>query len=132
MNPLLRNVLIVVIVIIILFFGYRQFFLSEPLAPFSVEGGAQGVGGGGKEGGDFLAALINLNKIKLEISSSVLNDPALAKLKDKSVSLPDESSGRPNPFNPIGADSVSPETSVSSKSADSAGATKSVKPAGTN
>ncbi len=52
-------------------------------------------------GGDILAILNDLNKIKLD--DSIFSDPVFVSLKDYSVTIPKELKGRQNPFLPIGS-----------------------------
>lgn len=54
---------------------------------------------------DFLTLLLNVKGITL--NDSIFSDDAFKSLKDSSIELtPDGTEGRPNPFAPIGADTV--------------------------
>lgn len=96
----IKNIILFVVVLGALFFGYKFFFVKEATPALSV----QGVTEGNKTGKDFLVALINLQNINLDAANTLLSDPSFSRLRDMSVSLPDEPRGRPNPFRPIGSD----------------------------
>ena len=54
---------------------------------------------------DFLTLLLNVKNIKLD--AAIFSDIAFSNLRDSSIVLtPDGTEGRPNPFAPIGSDSI--------------------------
>ena len=56
---------------------------------------------------DFLSLLLSVKSIKLD--DAVFSDLAFKSLADSSILLtPDGTEGRPNPFAPIGTDSIAP------------------------
>lgn len=85
-----------------MFFGYKYFFVNASVPDLKIEGSSSESIQAGK---DFLVALINLQHINLDAGSAILNDQTFVRLRDMSVSLPNEPRGRTNPFRPIGDDS---------------------------
>lgn len=100
----IKNIVGFVVVLAVLFFGYKYFFVKEAQPALTVQGNAPD----GQTGKEFLVALINLQNINLDAASALLSDTSFSRLRDMSVSLPDEEAGRPNPFRPIGNDTPFP------------------------
>lgn len=105
------KIVIAVVVVGGLLLAYRLYFVKQPLPNLGFEG--IGLGGGAQNGAlnpgtgkEFLVALINLEHINLDAGAAVFSDKSFARLRDMSVSLPDEPRGRVNPFKPIGEDDV--------------------------
>ncbi|MFA5841753.1 MAG: hypothetical protein WC835_02200 [Candidatus Paceibacterota bacterium] len=111
MNGNLKKILIAVVIIVVLFFVYRFFFAgSGPVAALKIETAQSSASA--QAGKDFLVALLNLQHINLDAGSAILEDGDFIRLRDMSVSLPDEPQGRPNPFRPLGEDSTTPISPV--------------------
>ncbi len=103
MTGAIKNIVISLIIVGALFFGYKYFFVKDPVSPLSVQENLA-VAADIKEGKDYLVALINLERINFSVGSAVFNNPMFVRLRDMSVSLPDEPRGRSDPFMPIGED----------------------------
>lgn len=109
MSSNIKNIIIAIVAVVAMFFGYKYFFVSAPTPDLKVEGSSSASTQAGK---DFLVALINLQHINLDAGAVILNDPTFVRLRDMSVSLPDEPHGRGNPFRAIGDDSGSAVTAT--------------------
>jgi hypothetical protein len=106
MNENIKKILIGGVIIIVLFFVYKMFFAGGgPVPALKVETAQSSAST--QAGKDFLVALLNLQNINLDAGAAIFEDQNFARLRDMSVSLPDEPQGRPNPFRPLGDDPVS-------------------------
>ncbi len=73
-------------------------------------------------GNEFVTLLLNIRSIKLD--SSIFSDKSFRSLQDFSRPIPpDTNPGRPNPFAPLGVDSVGVSTQVSTSNPSSLSAT---------
>jgi len=74
---------------------------------------------------DFLVIFSNIKNLKL--NDAIFSDPAFISLHDSSIVLiPDGTEGRPNPFAPIGNDSIPSSTSVDNSTSAPASSSTSV------
>lgn len=98
-----KTILIVIALIIIGFVVYSMFFSGEDDVALL----EQTPVGGGATGGEILALLDTLRGI--DFNTGVLDSTLFRSLVDFGVELTPEPVGRPNPFAPVGVDSVQPE-----------------------
>lgn len=91
----IKNIIIFVVILGGLYFGYKYFF--PPKAPLTEV--TYPTGSGGEVGGEVLAFLLELKRIKLD--QGIFNNPLFEKLTNFSTELGQEESGRDNPFAPL-------------------------------
>ena len=120
--PKIKNIIIFVSILAVLISFYFFFFRntsggasltsSTNTASFPVSSAPNNNSTIGK---DFLTLLLSIKNIKLD--DSIFSDNAFTNLHDSSIDLiPDDNEGRPNPFAPIGSDTiVSPADKVGTK-----------------
>lgn len=111
MSDKVKKILIAIVIIFVLFFVYRLFFAGSVSIPALSVQTAAGTDTSIQAGKEFLVALLNLSHINLDAGAVVLKDSNFVRLRDMSVSLPDEPQGRPDPFKPIGDDKNTPSPS---------------------
>lgn len=117
MYPKIKNIIIFVgiaglLILIYIFFIKKDppldNLVSSPGSVSATDPNAQTVAGGGQPppiAQDFISLLSNVTNIKLD--DTIFSDNAFNSLRDSSLILiPDGNEGRPNPFAPLGADSI--------------------------
>jgi hypothetical protein len=113
MNSKIKNIIILVIVAVVLVLVYIFFIKKDPTdtALLSSSGGITGTDivlsteDTSKINNDFLALLLSVKSIKLD--DTILKNKAFLSLQDSSIVLSqDGNEGRPNPFAPIGSESM--------------------------
>ncbi|HEY9480663.1 MAG TPA: hypothetical protein VIR98_00320 [Candidatus Paceibacterota bacterium] len=113
-----RNLIIILVVLIIIgaagyFYAGRDQAPDDLLTSAPVDGMAAGA-----VEGDLLPALLQLKKLRLD--DTIFSDASFTSLVDSGQTLAPQPQGRPNPFAPIDASSLSSESSsVSSGSTGS-------------
>lgn len=90
-----KGILAVVAILILTMYLYNLFFKSET-TPAPNESSASSIGD------DLLKMHGKLQKVTLD--QSLFSSPGFLKLTDFSSSIPQQTTGRPNPFNVIGRD----------------------------
>lgn len=100
---------------LVMVFGYFSLFGGDSADDASLvsapEAGLSDSSGGSSIQQEFLPILLNIKNLKLD--DSIFQDPAFISLTDSTMVLvPDGNEGRPNPFAPIGSDTVSTPASV--------------------
>lgn len=97
MSSTIRNILLLVALIVILAVGYFTFFNKgdEELLSSGVSGAEQVE----LETQALLKQLQDLQKVKID--QSIFSDPRFMSLQDYRQQLPEEGSGRANPFAPV-------------------------------
>lgn len=117
-----KTTLIGLVALAALVWGYFAFFGGSSSAPLTA------VSSDSALSGNLLTTLNSLHTIKLD--NSIFTDPVFLSLSDFGTTLPDQPSGRANPFAAIGANasasqpstpgpSVTPKSTTSSKSTSS-------------
>ena len=118
MNSTIKNAIIFIVIGGVLFSGYFFFIKPRPeeaILVTTATGTTDGdLGTNNIENlpnadsqiaKDLLVVLLNVKNITL--NDAILSDPAFKNLVDSTVTLiPEKNEGRPNPFAPIGSDSV--------------------------
>lgn len=133
-KTIIRNSIIFIAVFILAVIGYEVFFAKKSAAPslqttsglgVTVPGAAAPVSASpdvNSVGSDFLSLLLSVQSIKLD--DSVLSSKPFTVLQDFNRPIPpDTNPGRQNPFAPIGADSTTVSTQVSTTNPSSITAT---------
>lgn len=132
MKKIIRNIIIVAVIALVAYVGYSVFFKSKaPVQPALVTtSGAADLSGTATTGGDialgkeFLTLLLNVRSLKLD--DKIFSNQAFVALQDFSRPIPpDVNPGRPNPFAPIGTDSTSVSTQISTSNPSSVTSTAS-------
>ena len=127
MSSTLKNTIIFVLVFVAIGGGY-YFFAGKKTdttgltAINPVTGLEDATAGQSGVGGEFLTTLLNIRSIQLD--GTLFTNPAFRSLQDFTTDLVDTvDAGRPNPFAPIGADSL-----ASSQSATASATTTTTQP----
>ena len=115
MNSKIKNIIIFIIIGGVLILGY-VFFVQTPsdTAPLvsslvSELPVASPEGENSSLTQDFLTLLLSVKNIKL--NDAIFSDSAFNSLRDSSITLTqDGNEGRPNPFAPLGSDTIAPLT----------------------
>lgn len=115
MNPKTKNIIILVGVAVVLILIYI-FFIKKGPAPDTSLTSSTGTSIPSNDSTlnetlnidtNFVSVLLNVKNLKLD--SSIFTDPAFLALRDGSITLvQDGTQGRPNPFAPIGSETVAP------------------------
>jgi len=129
MTPQIRNIILFGGIGLLLVFVYFTFIKSDsstestlvvsPAAglPYTPSAGL-GSNGASSVTSEFLSVLLNIKSIQLD--DSIFSEPAFLTLKDSTkILVQDSTEGRPNPFAPIGIDSIPTSGSSSSSSSSS-------------
>ncbi len=132
MKSVIRNIIILLVIIILGVVGYQLFFKKKAdtntgaalqttagLGATAASGTANsGATVGPSVGQDFLGLLLNVESIKLD--DSIFTSKAFTILQDFNRPIPeDHDPGRQNPFAPIGSDTTSVATQVSTSNPSS-------------
>jgi hypothetical protein len=93
-----KSVVIAAILLVMVIFGYRTFFKTEesPVDVLLLESNGQN-----QEAGRQIVDLVSVIK-SVTLSQDLFASPLYKSLNDFSVDLPSQSTGRSNPFAPIG------------------------------
>lgn len=119
MNPKTKNIIILVGVAVVLILIYVFFIKKSPTADTSLTSttGATLPSNTGVTSGvpntdtSFVSVLLSVKNLHLD--TSIFTDPAFLSLEDGSITLvQDGTQGRPNPFAPIGSETVAPSSSA--------------------
>ena len=114
--PKIKNIIIFLaigVVFVLIYFFYIK--ASPPVAPLVSSSGASATSNvsGSTDSSitqSFLTLLLSVNNIKLD--DTIFSDSAFQSLHDSSITLtPDTTTGRVNPFAPLGTDVVVPAVS---------------------
>lgn len=103
MTEKIKQIIIVIIVIIVAFIGFKMFFPNETGDQALVADSATGADFA--EGQVILSLLNQLEKVTLD--TSVFSGKAFSTLINFEKPIPDQATGRPNPFSRIGIDGSS-------------------------
>ncbi len=119
MSSKIKNIIILVVVAVVLVLVYIFFIKKAPEnASLTSSSGVPATGDVSTTtpndettdiSSGFISLLLSVKSIKLD--DSILKDQAFLSLRDSSITLvQDGNEGRPNPFAPIGSESVTPPT----------------------
>lgn len=111
MNSKIKNIIILVVVAIVLVLVYIFFIKKSPEEPLTSSSGDAVVldtdinSETSQVSQDFISVLLNIKNIK--INDAIFSDEAFVSLKDSTIILiPAGDEGRPNPFAPIGSETI--------------------------
>lgn len=105
MMKILKKIIIFGAIALVLYVGYSIFFKADPEST-SLLNTRTNTNSGNVLGSEIIKAINEIDS--LELDRSVFDDPIFQTLVDRSQELQQQSTGRSNPFAPIGSNDVAP------------------------
>ena len=99
MSQKIKNIIIGTTLLVVIVAGYSFFFKKNDNRNLLVSETATNVRGEASVVREFLLLLETLNNLRLD--TAIFSDRVFKSLRDESVALPHEPSGRKNPFAPL-------------------------------